>query len=166
MKGAAPLTALMLVACAGAAEQPVLSALFSASRLHDTTALNGFSMVSLDPKTDGSVLDFRIVSITPESRTPLAPPSPGPPDHARTNDEAFERAVAEMSIADPGRPADAAALAGEMASKQVTVDATVRLPAGTTTRKIYVVTLQRAVWRGPTGVLAGRWIVTALKETG
>ena len=155
MKGAALLTALALalVACAGAAEQPILSQLFSASRLHDTTALNGFSMVSLDPRSDGSVLAFHIVKIAAEPRTSLAPPY-----------ETFERTVAEMSVADQGLPADAAPLAGEMASEQVTVDATVRLPAGASTRRVYVVTLERAVLNGPAGVLEGRWIVTALKE--
>src|SRR5262252_6333971 len=68
----ASLATVVLVACSGAAEQPILNQLFTASRLHDTTTLNGFSMVELDPQKQGSVLSFTITNVTPESRKPLA----------------------------------------------------------------------------------------------
>ena len=144
----ASLTTLGLAGCTGSAEHPILDQLFTASRLHDTTTLNGFSTVEIDPQKQGSVLDFTIISVTPESRAPLV------------NDSV----VAQMSVADPRHPVEAARFDGEMLSKDVTVDATVRQPDGFSTRKTYIVTLQRAALKGPQGEIDGRWIVTNMKE--
>jgi len=69
-----------------------------------------------------------------------------------------------MSVADPRHPVEAAKFDGEMLSKDVTVDATVRQPDGSSTRKTYVVTLQRVALKGPQGEINGRWIVTNMKE--
>jgi hypothetical protein len=144
------LTALVLAGCTGSAEQPILSQLFTASRLHDTTTLNGFSMVEIDPQKQGSVLSFSIVSVSAEAHMPLGLKS---------------LPVVQLSVSDPRMPLEAAKFDGEMASKDVTVDANVRLPDGQSTRKTYVVTLQRALLKRPEGDLAGRWIVTNVRDT-
>jgi hypothetical protein len=223
----ASLATLVLIGCSGAAEQPILNQLFTASRLRDNTTLNGFSMVALDPRTQGSVLSFSITSVSPESGTPLGLKSLAKvhddakaedaafnkrrADYAQQNGEAVSRvvkagreaklkgndaevqaawfkmidegrdiarkitdakrklasesAVVDMSVADPRNPVDATKLDGELVSKNVTVDANVRLPNGQTTPKTYVVTMQRAVLKGPKGDITGRWIVTGLKDT-
>lgn len=222
----ASLATVVLAGCSGAAEQPILNQLFTASRLHDTTTLNGFSMVELDPQKQGSVLDFAITNVTPESRKPLTLTSLAKTyEDAKAEDAAFnkrndeyahqhveavtrvakagrdaklkgqdaeiqatwfrlldegrdlsrkvsdakrklasESAVAEMSVADPRNPVDVTKLEGDIESKEVAVDANVRLPGGQTTRKNYVVTMQRALLKGPKGDITGRWIVTSMKD--
>lgn len=68
---AAALVAAALAACSGASEYPVVDRFFSASRLHDKTALAAIATVALDPVTDGTVTDFSIVKIDAEpGRTP------------------------------------------------------------------------------------------------
>jgi hypothetical protein len=221
------LTTAVLAGCSGAAEQPILNQLFTASRLHDTTTLNGFSMVELDPQRQGSVISFSIVSVTPESsRRRLALQSLAKAlDDAKAEDAAFnkrheeyalqhsetvakivkagrdtklkgsdaeiqaawfkmvdegrdisrkvselkraiakESAVAERSVADPRNPIDVTRLDGEIASKEVTVDANVRLPSGGAAKKRFLVTMQRAFVKGPKGDITGRWIVTSVKD--
>src|SRR5438034_4129457 len=63
--------ALAAAACSGFAEQPILNQFFTASRLRDNTSLNNITMVSFEPRTEGSVTKFDIVSVTPEQRKPL-----------------------------------------------------------------------------------------------
>src|SRR5919197_6199311 len=64
--------ALVLAAgCSGAAEQPILSQFFTASRLRDNTSLNNLTMVLFEPRTQGTVSTFKIVSVTPEDHKPL-----------------------------------------------------------------------------------------------
>ena len=58
---------MLSAACSGAAEQPVVERFFSASRLHDRTALNEVATVSIDPVTQGSVTDFTILHIDREA---------------------------------------------------------------------------------------------------
>jgi hypothetical protein len=223
----ASLATLVLVGCSGAAEQPILNQLFTASRLHDTTTLNGFSMVELDPQKQGSVLNFSVVSVAPETRKPLALKSLAKTyedakaedaaynkrndEYARQHAEAVTRVaragrdaklkgedaeiqaawfrmldegrdlsrkvsdakrrlsresvVAEMSVADPRNPVDVTKLDGEIESKDITVDANVRLPGGETVKKTYVVTMQRALLKAPKADITGRWIVTSMKDT-
>jgi len=54
-------------ACRGAAEQPIVDRFFSASRLHDRTALGTVATVELNPVTDGTVTDFSILHIDRET---------------------------------------------------------------------------------------------------
>jgi hypothetical protein len=56
------------VALAGCAapEQSLLEAFFGASRLRDTTALQGVSTVTFEPLQQGIVRTFRIIQVTPE----------------------------------------------------------------------------------------------------
>jgi hypothetical protein len=52
---------------------------------------------------------------------------------------------------------------GEVASKDVTVSAPVKTPAGETVQKTLVLTLQRAILKGEKDI-EGRWIVTKCRE--
>ena len=55
---------------------------------------------------------------------------------------------------------------GNLVSKDVTVDATVKAPDGSTSQKPLVVTIQRAVVKGAEGAQGdrtGKWIITAVK---
>ncbi len=63
------LSALALAAaaaCSGHPEQPILNQFFTASRLRDNTSLNNITMVSFEPRTQGTVTTFDIVTVTPE----------------------------------------------------------------------------------------------------
>src|SRR5947199_10701866 len=66
------LSALALAAaCSGHPEQPILNQFFTASRLRDNTSLNNITMVLFEPRTQGTVTTFDIVTVTPEQRKPL-----------------------------------------------------------------------------------------------
>ena len=96
----ASLTAVFLAGCSGASEQPILNQLFTASRLRDNTTLNGFSMVALDPRTQGSVTTFSIVSVTPETSTPLTLKTlAGTYEAAKADDAAFTKRHDEYELA-------------------------------------------------------------------
>jgi hypothetical protein len=74
-----------------------------------------------------------------------------------------ETQLVDISI-NAGRTAiDVTKYEGELASKEVTVSAPVRLPDGTTAQKTFIITLQRATLRGDKDV-TGRWIVTGCKD--
>jgi hypothetical protein len=76
-----------------------------------------------------------------------------------------ETQLVDISINAGGRTAiDVTKYEGELASKDVTVSAPVRLPDGTTVQKTLVITLQRAMLRGDKDV-TGRWIVTGFRDT-
>jgi len=70
--------------------------------------------------------------------------------------------IAEMSLGTPNGPTpDLTAAEGQMESKDVTVDATVKAPDGSTAQKTLVVTMQRAVTKNPDKT--GKWIITGVK---
>ena len=52
------------VGCAGGPERAVLDQFFAASRLRDFTALEKVSTVIFEPRQDGTVLDYDVVSVT------------------------------------------------------------------------------------------------------
>lgn len=66
----APLV-LMAAACSRPPEQQLLTQFFRAARARDNTTLAMMSAVTLDPRETGTVEDFTITGVTPESRTPL-----------------------------------------------------------------------------------------------
>lgn len=64
--------ALLTAACGSSApEQQVLNNFFRASRVRDNATLANISAVSLDPRTQGTVEDFEIVTIGEEQRRTL-----------------------------------------------------------------------------------------------
>jgi hypothetical protein len=70
--------------------------------------------------------------------------------------------IAEMSLGNPNGPTpDLTAAEGQMESKDVTIDATVKAPDGSPAHKNLVVTMTRAVTKNPDKT--GKWILTAIK---
>ena len=89
---AASLITLASVACSGGSEQALLTQFFSASRLRDTTALDNFSFVVFEPRTEGTVASFEIVNVTAEDHQPLTLKTlTQAHDEAKAADEAFAR---------------------------------------------------------------------------
>jgi hypothetical protein len=70
--------------------------------------------------------------------------------------------IAEMSLGNPNGPTpDLTAAEGQMESKDVAIDATLKAPDGTTGPKKLVVTMTRAVTKNPDKT--GKWILTGIK---
>ncbi len=70
--------------------------------------------------------------------------------------------IAEMSLGNPNGPTpDLSKAEGQIETKEVSIDATVKAPDGSSSQKKYLVTMQRAVTKNPDKV--GKWIFTAIK---
>ena len=78
---------------------------------------------------------------------------------------ATESAIVALSFSDQRNPVDYKKYDGDLATKDVTISATVRQPNGQSTQKPLVVTMQRAVLKA-TPEISGRWIITNVKESG
>ena len=64
--------ALVLVSCGGASsEQQLLTNFFRASRVRDNATLSNISSVQFNPRTDGSVQDFKVTNVGPEQKRTL-----------------------------------------------------------------------------------------------
>jgi hypothetical protein len=63
--------AMLEVACSRPPEQQMLTQFFRAARGRDNTTAALMSSVTLDPRTQGSVDSFDIVSVSPERREPI-----------------------------------------------------------------------------------------------
>ena len=74
------------------------------------------------------------------------------------------RPIAELSMSTPNGPTpDLTNVDGQMESKDVTIDANVKAPDASTSKKQLVVTMQRAVIKTPQGDKNGKWIITSVK---
>jgi len=83
---------------------------------------------------------------------------------AARNALADARPIAELSLSSPnGEAPTPEEMDGNLVSKDVSVTATVRGPDGATSQKNMVITLQRAVVKGPKGERNGKWIITSVK---
>ncbi len=60
------LTTLAVLSCSNVGEQPILNRFFAASRLRDTTALQEFSTVVFEPRSQGIITKFEITAVGPE----------------------------------------------------------------------------------------------------
>jgi hypothetical protein len=60
-----------LVGCSRPPEQQFLTQFFRAARARDNTTVGRMSAVTIDPREQGTVEDFEIENIGPETRTPL-----------------------------------------------------------------------------------------------
>ena len=63
---------MMVISCSRPPEQQFLTQFFRAARGRDNTTVGRMSAVEIDPRTQGSVDDFEIVSIGEEQRAPLS----------------------------------------------------------------------------------------------
>jgi len=77
---------------------------------------------------------------------------------------ANETRVAELSTFNAMKPIDVTEYDGELIAKDVTVAAKVRKPDGSVVDETLVVTMERALLKGPGGDREGRWIITELKR--
>ena len=78
---------------------------------------------------------------------------------------AIESAVIKTSVADPRNPIDVSKYDGELVSKDVTVNATLRQPNGESGPHTFLITMQRAILKGEKGDITGRWVITSVKDT-
>jgi len=62
---------LLVIGCSRPPEQQFLTQFFRAAKARDNTTVGRMSAVEIDPRTQGSVEDFSITSISEETRTPL-----------------------------------------------------------------------------------------------
>src|SRR4051794_6208563 len=63
---------LVVTSCGGAsAEQQLLANFFRASRVRDNATLSNISTVQFNPRTDGTVQDFKVTSVGDEQRRTL-----------------------------------------------------------------------------------------------
>jgi hypothetical protein len=220
--------AVLMGACgASHPEQQPLQQFFRASGMRDDQTLANFAVVTFDPKTEGQVTGFNIVSVSQPTLTPLKIKDLNKAvEDAVAADKEFNdrkkayqdghvealkrvldaertgkkvsggdagvqaewtkwrdesgasakkvsearsqlsdaRPIAELSLSTPNGPTpDLTAAEGQMESKDVAIDATVKAPDGTTSPKKLVVTLQRAVLKTPQGDKNGKWVVTSVK---
>jgi hypothetical protein len=64
--------AVVATACGGGGEEKtLLTKYFMASKVSDNMTLSNIATVAFDPKTDGQVMSFNIVSVTPDKAEPL-----------------------------------------------------------------------------------------------
>ena len=92
--------ALLDMACSRPPEQQMLNQFFRAARSRDNTTAALMSAVPLDPRNQGSVEDFEIVSVGPEQRAPLGLQSfVDAAESARATEAEFQRKKREYSDA-------------------------------------------------------------------
>jgi hypothetical protein len=75
-----------------------------------------------------------------------------------------DRPLVEMSMRNPLKPIDPTEHEGTLATKEITISASVRTPSGQSVKKNLVVTLKQARMKGPAGDIAGNWIVTKITD--
>jgi hypothetical protein len=89
-------SALFVISCSRPPEQQFLTQFFRAARGRDLTTAGRMSAVMIDPREQGSVEDFSIENIGPETRTPL---TFKPLFEAETKAKQEERAFLDTKIA-------------------------------------------------------------------
>jgi hypothetical protein len=145
------------VACSSPPEEAVLGQFFAAARLRDNTALASFATVRFEPHIDGIVTAFDVTHVTAEIRTSFTRRAVGEArEEAKTNDLILQLS---MSI----RPdVDITKYEGQVGSKDLTIEAPVKLPDGRIVQRTLIVTMQRVVLKADREMI-GRWIVTGLR---
>jgi hypothetical protein len=220
-------TLAFLASCSGGSEKKLLDDFFRASRVRDNVTLGNFATATFDPRTDGIVQSFEVVSVGDEKVSPLPLKQYAKAvEDAKEADATFStqkrtyqnanivaidrvlktvaagkqvsakdvavkdawdkwstdainhrkaisdaqrrlndaRGLAELSLTRPnGATVDATQYDGQISTKEITINATVRTPQGQTTTKPMKALLQRAVVKNEKGEdLKGRWIVTSV----
>jgi hypothetical protein len=224
---ASMLVAVVVLTACGAShpEQQQLQQFFRASGMRDDQTLANFAAVSFDPRTEGAVTGFTIVSVSEPRIEPMKfKELTKVLEDAQAADKEFSerkkayqdshaeqlkrvlaaeaankkttgadaavqtewtkwredsnasvkkvsdarsavnnaRPIAEMSLSSPNGPTpDLANVEGQMETKDVTINATVKAADGSTSQKTLLVTMQRAVTKNPDKT--GKWIFTAIR---
>ena len=208
-------TLAFVASCSGGSEKKLLEDFFRASRVRDNVTLGNFAIATFDPRTDGIVQSFDVVSITDEKISPLPLKQYAKAvEDAKEADTAFStekrtyqnanivaidrvlktvaagktvsakdvavkdawekwstdainhkkavseaqrrltdaRGLAELSLSRPnGATVDATQYDGQLVTKEITINATVRSPQGQTSTKPMKALLQRAVVKDESG---------------
>ena len=145
------------VACSSPPEEAVLGQFFAAARLRDNTALASFATVRFEPHIAGIVTEFDVTDVTAETRTAFT---------RQAGSDARDDAMADGLIVRLSmniRPdVDLTKYDGQIGSKDLTIEAPVRLPDGGTVRRRLIVRMQHAVLKADHEVV-GRWIITGIR---
>lgn len=160
LRAAAAISLINLAAagCSSPPEEAVLAQFFAAARLRDNTALASFATITFEPHIDGIVTEFDVTHVTAEKRMGFARPAAS---QAR-DEEKDHGLILELSIAI--RPdVDITKYEGQLGSKDLTIDAPVRLPAGGIVQRTLIVTIQHAVLKADPEIV-GRWIITGIRQ--
>jgi len=146
------------VACSSPPEEAVLGQFFAAARLRDNTVLASFATVTFEPHLDGIVTAFDVTHVTAETRTAVTRPAAGEArDEVTTNGLILQLS---MSI----RPdVDITKYDGQVGSKDLTIQAPVKLPDGRIVQRTLIVTIRHAVLKA-NQEMVGRWIVTGIRS--
>lgn len=148
------LISLTAVGCSSPPEEAVLGQFFAAARLRDNTALASFATITFEPHIDGIVTEFDVTHVTAERRTAFA-------RRAASDEAKIHGLILQLSI--NIRPdVDITRYDGQLGSKDLTIEAPVRLPDGGKVQRTLIVTIQRAVLKSDPEIV-GRWIVTGLR---
>jgi len=222
------LLAVIAVACGGGEEKNLLNKYFMASKIADNLTLANIATVAFDPKTDGQMQTFSILSISEPVSTPLElktnaaalkvvvdeekaftekkkkyqdehsdvidrilkaeqkkqPVRGGDAEIQKEWNKFLEeqavisgklsdarrkansgRGLVEISIQDQREPIDVTAFDGEIKSKDVTIEGSVKPETGDAVTKKFVMTLKQAILKNVNGKdREGRWVVTDRKD--
>lgn len=128
----------------------MLTRFFEASRALDSTVLYRLATIVFNPRTDGSIQSFAIISLGDEQRGPLA---------------AAQQEEARRSLAaSTGQAPNLSGLTVDLVTRDVRVKADVRSPGGIAVAQTLVISLARAVARRGERTIEGQWIVTRLQR--
>ncbi len=135
----------------------MLGQFFAAARLRDNTALASFATVTFEPHIAGIVTEFDITDVTAETWTAFTLQAVSEARDDAKTDGLLVRL--SMNI----RPdVDLTKYNGQIGSKDLTIEAPVRLPDGGSVRRTLIVTMRRAVLKADREVV-GRWIITSIR---
>jgi hypothetical protein len=230
------LAIVAMIGCSGSGEESTtLRKYFNASKMGDNMTLANIATVGFDPKTDGQVQSFSVVSSTPDQVTPLTLKQHAADlkaaqdaesefgkkkkEYQDANSDAIDRIlkleqgnkpvkgkdaeiqtawnkwreetktyaakvtearkalnvdrpVVEISVQDQRNPLIVTDYEGSLSTKDVTIDAKVKMPDNTVVSKQLVVTIERATLKNVVGKdgkaadYVGRWVITKHKEAG
>ena len=222
------LMAVIAVACGSADEKTLFNKYFMASKMNDNLTLANIATVSFDPKADGQMQGFSIVSVSEPKSTPLElkahqaelqkvvdeekaftekkkkfqddnteavdrilkaegkkKPVTGKDAEVKKEWDKFKdeqsaisgklsdarrkanagRGLVEISVQDQRNPIDVTAFDGEVLSKEVVIEGTVKAEGGATATKKFSFTLQQAILKNVNGKdREGRWVITDRKD--
>jgi hypothetical protein len=157
MAAAIALIVCSVAGCSSPPEEAVLGQFFAAARLRDTTALASFATIRFDPRIDGVVTDFEVTHAGPEQRRPI----PGT-DASRDGAANAESEIVRLSAGAVRSSLDLTRYEGQMRSKEVTIEASVKTPDGGVVQKTMIVMVQRVILKADPEIV-GRWIVTSIR---
>ena len=222
------LLAVIAVACGGGEEKNLLNKYFMASKMADNLTLANIATVAFDPKTDGQMQTFSILSVSEPVSSPIELKANAAAlkvvmdeekaftekkkkyqdEHSDVIDRILKaeqkkqpvrgadaeiqkewntflaeqsvisgklsdarrkansgRSLVEISIQDQREPIYVTAFEGEIKSKDVTIEGSVKPETGAAVTKKFVLTMKQAILKNVNGKdRAGRWVVTDRKE--